>query len=580
MAEVTKVWQYYQAGINYNNRLEPNYYDDIDINLDFFRGQQWRGLEEDEDDELPHPVLNFVRRFITFFVASLTTSNLKIHLSPYLQSSAEIEGMTNEQLTEMVNSHIEFLLEKFKMEYRLRETCFDGAITGDGCAHFYFDPTINPYGAESGETQGEIVMELADCANVMFGNPNNSDKESQPYILITGRDTIANLRKEAIERGMDEFEADSIVADSEFQYQAGDNATIENEDIEEFGKALFIYCYMRDPETGTIKVSKSTMNTMIFEEIDTGLTKYPIAWFNWEKQKNTYHGVSVASSLINTQIFINQMVAMIMYHLLMSAFPKIVYDKNMLPDGPDNRVGRSIGVDNLEAHPIDTIIGQIQPSVMSTQIMESLELIVGYFKETAGISDASLGNVNNPKNTSALIAVQEATAVPLANVAANMSEWMESIGEILVDMMATYYGVRPLVLKQDDGRVLQEFDFTQLKNIWLNVTCNVGETTKYSEITAIQTLSNLLNGKFIDFVQFLKRIPDGYLPDKESLIDEIEMKMAQAQQMEQPQEQPASQQQPEQPNPLAGLSDEELAVFNQQLPEVQQQLLEQIASQV
>lgn len=312
MADVTKAWQYYQAGINYNNRLEPNYYDDIDICLDFFRGQHWRGLEEAEEDEIPHPVLNFVRRFITFFVASLTTSNLKIHLSPYLQSAANTEGMTNEQVTEMVNSHIEFLLEKFKMEYRLREACFDAAITGDACAHFYFDTTVKPYGAESGETEGEIVMELVDGANVMFGNPNNNDKEAQPYILVTGRDTIASLKKEAIDNGMDEFEADSIVADSEYQYQAGDNATIENEDIEEFGKALFIYCYKRDPETGTITVSKSTMNAVIFEEVETEMTKYPIAWLNWEKQKNTYHGVSVASSLINTQIFINQMVAMIM----------------------------------------------------------------------------------------------------------------------------------------------------------------------------------------------------------------------------------------------------------------------------
>lgn len=579
MADVTKAWQYYQAGINYNNRLEPNYYDDIDINLDFFRGQQWRGLEGDTEDDLPHPVLNFVRRFITFFVASLTTSNLKIHLSPYLQSSANTEGMTNEQLTEMVNGHIEFLLEKFKMEYRLREACFDAAITGDACAHFYFDPSIKPYGAESGETQGEIVMEIVDGANIMFGNPNNQDKESQPYILVTGRDTIASLRKEAIDNGMEEFDADAIVADSEYQYQAGDNATIENEDVEEFGKALFIYCYKRDPETGTINVSKSTMNAVIFEEVETEMTKYPIAWLNWEKQKNTYHGVSVASSLINTNIFINQMAAMVMYHLLMSAFPKIAYDANLLPDGVDNRVGRSIAVDNMDNRPMNTIIDQIQPAVMSTQIIDALDTIVGLFKETAGISDASLGNVANPKNTSALIAVQEATAVPLANVAANMSEWMESIGEILVDMMATYYGVRPLVMKHDDGRVLHEFDFSQLKSIWLNVACNVGETTKYSEITAIQTLSNLLNGKYIDFIQFLKRIPDGYLPDKESLIDEIEMKMAQAQQM---QRQPPAPEQsaPQQPNPLAALSEEELAVFNQQPPEVQQQLLEQIASQV
>src|SRR5690606_27994471 len=136
------------------------------------------------------------------------------------------------------------------------------------------------------------------------------------------------------------------------------------------------------------------MTTMIFEEIDTGLTKYPIAWLNWEKQKNTYHGNSVASSLIPTQIFVNQLIAMVMYHLMMSAFPKIVYDKNLLPDGVDNRVGRSIAVDNLSDRKIDEIVGQIQPTTMSAQIIQALDSIISYFKETTGITDAALGNVS------------------------------------------------------------------------------------------------------------------------------------------------------------------------------------------
>ena len=40
-------------------------------------------------------------------------------------------------------------------------------------------------------------MELVDGLNVMFGNPNDRCVESQPYILIVGRDTVENLREEA-----------------------------------------------------------------------------------------------------------------------------------------------------------------------------------------------------------------------------------------------------------------------------------------------------------------------------------------------------------------------------------------------
>lgn len=573
MAEASRIYDLYQAGVNYNNRLEPNYYDDVDTNMDFFQGKQWRGLEMDEDNDLPQPVLNFIRRFVTFFVASLTTSNLKIHLSPYVQSSAvNSQGMNNEQVAEMVNGHIEFLLEKFKMEYKLREACFDSAVAGDACAHFYFDTSIKPYGAESGDVEGEIVMELVDGINVIFGNPNTNDVESQPYILIVGRDTIDNLRKEAIEHGMDDMEAESIVADSEYQYQFGANGQIENENVDEYGKALFIYCYKRN-ENGTISVAKSTPTVLIFDEVDTELQHYPIAWLNWEKQKNTYHGRSVVTDLIPTQIFINKMAAMIMYHLMMAAFPKIVYDENLVPDGVDNRVGRSIAVDNIGERPMNTIIDQIQPGNMSPQIIQALDTIVTYFKETAGISDASIGNVENPKNTSALIAVQEATSVPLGNPAANQSEFMESIGQILIDMMGTYYGIRPMVMKHEGQRVLHEFDFSQLRSMWVNVACDVGETTKYSELTIIQTLSNLLQGGYLDFMQFLERVPDGYVTQKQELIDELKTRM----EMQQVQAEQSMQKPEAGGDPLASLSDEELIYFSQQPPEVQEQLLAQAA---
>ena len=83
------------------------------------------------------------------------------------------------------------------MDYRLRDALFDGAITGDYCAHFWYDPDAMPYGGAFGAHRGEIQMELVDGINVMFGNPNDRRVETQPYILIVGRDTVEHLRWEA-----------------------------------------------------------------------------------------------------------------------------------------------------------------------------------------------------------------------------------------------------------------------------------------------------------------------------------------------------------------------------------------------
>ena len=49
----------------------------------------------------------------------------------------------------------------------------------------------------------------------------------------------------------------------------------------------------------------------------------------------------------------------------------------------------------------------------------------------------------------------------------------------------------------------------------------MGASSYYSEIAAIQTLDNLLTGGHISALQYLERIPDGYIPARRALINEM-----------------------------------------------------------
>ena len=71
--------------------------------------------------------------------------------------------------------------------------------------------------------------------------------------------------------------------------------------------------------------------------------------------------------------------------------------------------------------------------------MAAIDKAMIYTKETLGVTDAQMGNVR-PDNTSAIIALQSASNVPLENPRALLYEWVEDIGRILLDMMGTYYG--------------------------------------------------------------------------------------------------------------------------------------------
>ena len=206
-------------------------------------------------------------------------------------------------------------------------------------------------------------MELVDGINVMFGNPNSADVESQPYILVIGRDTVASLKWEA-ERysknkdkygkggtASDSSDIESIQYDADTTFQAGVGGKTELiASDDRSGKALYVYLYTKvttekdviDEETGlpvmedvldkngkpvqekdkngkpvvspdgspvykrkpmrrlvtTVHVTKATKNVNIFEDVDTGLTRYPIAWGNWEKQKNQYHGRALVTGIV------------------------------------------------------------------------------------------------------------------------------------------------------------------------------------------------------------------------------------------------------------------------------------------
>ncbi|MCD7034315.1 hypothetical protein LRR81_08715 [Metabacillus sp. GX 13764] len=560
--DITKDWALYEAGKKYNNKIKPSYYDTVDANLAFYQGDQWRNLP---DNDMPKPVFNIIKRVISFQVASLTTSKIKIHFEPLTNADDGPDPNFQEDLdiSDVANAQVNNLLEKFKFDFLTKTALTDGAITGDSCAHFYFDMTKKPYGGAFGDIKGEIEMDLVDGTNVFFGNANNPRVDVQPYIIISGRDTVENLKEEAKQYKSAQTDVDSITSDRSLDDQAGDSGKIEVE-ADEYGKALYIIVYRKDKKTGTIKVSKSVEKAYIYKDIDTGLENYPVAWFNWEKQKNQYHGRASCTGILPNQIFINRMFAMVMYHLMMTAFPKAVYNADMIETW-DNEIGSAIPVHGADLNtPIKNIAGYLEPGNMSAQIVNVIDMAMANTKETLGISDASLGNID-PKNTSATIAVQKSSAIPLENPRSNLYEWIEDIGKILLDMMGTYYGFRPLVMEKNGQKMLKDYDFSQMKNVWLNVRADVGEASYWSEIAAVQTLDNLLANGHIDIINYLERVPDEYIPQKAELIAQLEQNMQMQAQQQQEQSMMEQQQQAQ------AQQDQQ----QQQMAEQQQQMMAQ-----
>ena len=562
----TKAWQLYEEGRRYNNSLTPNQYDLVKTNTEFFAGNQWLNLPDTPAmRELLKPTFNILKRVALLFIASLTSSGVTIHFDPLANYGAGFISDTGEEASVFANAEVLNLLEKLKFDYHIRRALMDGAQTGDYCAHFWFDPDAAPYGGMlGGGGGGEIRMELVDGINVIFGNPHDRNVENQPFILLVGRDTVENLKAEAkrVRHNREVYEG-SIQADMENQDFAGVGAQVELNADDDTGQALYVLLYTRvekevtetgpdgiprKRKVGSIHVTKATKTAVIYEDVDTGLSVYPIAWGNWEEQKNQYHGRALVTGLIPNQIFINRMFASAMRHFQLMAYPKIVYNKQLIPLW-SNEIGQAIGIDAKNMPPnmsVRDVAAAIPAADMSGQMFALIDKVLSYTKECLGATDAQMGNVK-PDNTSAIMVLQTNAEVPLENIRALLHEWVEDIGRILLDMMGTYYGRRPVMVEEEmtelatnpDGTVARDiqtgqmitrtvkkkipkaFDFSVFKNLWLSIRADVGATTYFSEIAMTQTLDNLRRDGVLSEIQYLERVSDKLIPRKQELLDEL-----------------------------------------------------------
>ena len=229
--------------------------------------------------------------------------------------------------------------------------------------------------------------------------------------------------------------------------------------------------------------------------------------------------------MVPNQIAINKMFAMVMYHLMLTAFPTAVYNAERISSW-NNEIGAQIPLyDMKDGESIRNLAGYLEPASMSNQITYVIEMAIKYTKECMGITDASLGAVD-PKNTSAIIAVQKSAVVPLENVKANLYEVIENLGRIILDMIATKYGTRTTIIEDEQGNLIEtDYDFSQFKGKWLNIKADVGASAYYSEIANLQTLDNLLVSEKISFLQYLERLPENIINDKRGLIAELKQQM-------------------------------------------------------
>lgn len=513
MNRETPEWLQYQAGIDYNNKI--NLYSTVDKNERFYAGDQWYGVQS---NGLPTPVFNMFKRIINYFIAAILSQNIKMQFVPE-NVGDEPENEDEEFIkdaAELISDYTETLWEKKKMNQKVRQWLLDAAISGDASGYIWWNMNIDT----GQDMQGDIDVSTIDNVNVFFGNPNDREVESQPYIIISFRELVSKLKEEAKANKIPQKQIDLISSDEDTFFQSGDMSKIELDNKEDTGKTIALLKLWK--VDGKVYAKKITKYTDIRPKWDTKLSHYPVPWMNWDQRKNSYHGQAVGTGLVPNQIFINKMFAMVMTSLMHTALPKVIYNKNVIPSW-NNQIGSAIPINAVGPEiNINNVAQYMKPGQISNQIFQTIDMAITQTKEMLGANDGLLGDVN-PEQASgrSIIAVQQQASIPLETIKQNLYQFVEDIGYIWLDFMSNYYGKRKIDVEVMGKRQIKEFDFARLKDMKLRLKIDVGPSSYWSEITALETLDNLLNAERITFTQYLDRLPSGVIPQKQELVEEI-----------------------------------------------------------
>ena len=295
---VTDVWAEYQKGVDYN--YMQNLYSKTESNFKFYHGNQW---EKAKLGGIQPITLNIIKSIVKYKVGVVKSNSYQIYFNSDTYET-DNERKQLQDLCDSLNRFANRTWEKNQVNKIVRNCVDDACIDSEGIVFFY-------------EDNGNIVPEQVDKTNIYYGNENDDNIQTQPYIIISFRRTVEEVKEEARRRGIPEEELEKIVSDEEYHEQSGKDK--RTEEISPMCLVL-LKLYKKD---GTIWAKKSTRLATVMKDTNLKIDLYPVAHIIWERVKGSSRGQGEVEYLIPNQIEINKTATRRALAVKLGAFPKL-----------------------------------------------------------------------------------------------------------------------------------------------------------------------------------------------------------------------------------------------------------------
>lgn len=510
--ETTKIWREYEAGLLYQRELGltwklPEY-------ERFKRGDQWPPPSK-RTANLPRPVFNIVNFFIRTKRANILNQTVKMVYSPAEQAGGEAAEHAAAGAQDFTDFAAALWNELDQDE--LNENFIDDCATGGtGILHYYWDNEVS--GGMSLRYRGAVRGETIDPLDIFFGNPQETRVQKQPYIIISGRESVRALREKARRQGMDEEKIEAIEADGKMAEGYG----AAQKGIEEEEKATVLTRYWK--KDGQVYFSRATRSVVLTPETPLTpkgagcpITLYPLAVMNWEKRKKSIFGTGEAEGLLPNQKAINYNIAMMLLSVQQTAWPKILSKLGALQQQITNTPGELLvdyyggGGDGVK---------YMQPPAFPGMALTLADRVFDYSRTVSGVSEVVSGEMfASNMAASAIIALQNQSKQPIESIQKRFYRVIREVGRIWEQFFKTYYTLpRAMTVKDREGKESSRvFRGDFYGDVEFSLKIDVGAGSQYSEALAMASLDRLLEMGVVTPDQYIELAPQHVMPFKEQL---------------------------------------------------------------
>ena len=412
----TPIWSLYEKGRSFHRIIGT--YVDTDKNYRFYNGDQWEGAKLDGVERVQK---NFIKPIVKYKVSVIHDNLYAIIYSSQNYKNMDFQRVAG-RYCEMLNGFASKVWERDKMDFKGRRVTKDAAINDEGIIYVDFDTDkMLP------------VNEIIKKNDIYYGNENDDDIQSQPYILLRKRMPVSNAREFALNKGASEDKIPFIIGDNDTFEESGEASNIELDNM-----VTIVYkLYKKD---GTVRFSIATRYVDIVENVDTGLKLYPIAHFVWEEKEGSARGEGEIRYLIPNQIEVNRIEVRRALISKFQAFPKSVADISKIANPQAlNTVGGIIKTNGQTVDDVRKIFGTIPPAQMSPDVKELQDGLIQLSRDLAGAGDTATGQVD-PESASgrAILAVQQASQAPMTEQKESYKNFIEDLARIWLEYLMVY----------------------------------------------------------------------------------------------------------------------------------------------